>query len=185
MTNYYAGIGSRDTPPHTLKLMEHMASHLGEKGWVLRSGAAQGADTAFETGAIAVGAETEIYTPWPGFNNSKSDLNPDIYPFLDEEIKFAARFHPNWNACSPAAKRLHTRNVRQIIGMEKLHGDVVQPVKFVVCWTKNGQMIGGTSQALRIADELGIKIFNLGSTKNNDELESIVTNIDKYAGTFT
>jgi predicted Rossmann fold nucleotide-binding protein DprA/Smf involved in DNA uptake len=50
MNPKYAGIGSRSTPPETLPLIESIAARLAEKGWVLRSGGADGADSAFEKG---------------------------------------------------------------------------------------------------------------------------------------
>lgn len=44
---YYTGIGSRQTPKDILKLMEDIAFKLAQKGYILRSGAAGGADTAW------------------------------------------------------------------------------------------------------------------------------------------
>jgi predicted Rossmann fold nucleotide-binding protein DprA/Smf involved in DNA uptake len=43
----YAGIGSRETPKEVLKSMTNYAKELSATGWVLRSGGADGADTAF------------------------------------------------------------------------------------------------------------------------------------------
>ncbi len=48
---YYAGIGSRKTPEEILVIMTHIAVRMRNLGWVLRSGCALGADTAFENGA--------------------------------------------------------------------------------------------------------------------------------------
>ena len=62
---FYAGIGSRKTPPSILRIMEHWADTLARDGWVLRSGGAPGADSAFERGALA--GTTQIFLPWPGF----------------------------------------------------------------------------------------------------------------------
>ena len=47
----YAGIGSRKTPPHVLAAMTQIAEALAERGYILRSGGAGGADSAFEKGA--------------------------------------------------------------------------------------------------------------------------------------
>lgn len=44
---FYTGIGSRQTPPEILKMMTKIATQLESKGWVLRSGGAEGADEAF------------------------------------------------------------------------------------------------------------------------------------------
>ena len=53
MTKFYTGIGSRQTPKDILNLIEDVAFKLASKGYILRSGAAKGADTAFEDGAKA------------------------------------------------------------------------------------------------------------------------------------
>lgn len=50
------------------------------------------------------------------------------------------------------------RNTYQILEL-----DLQTPVEFVCCWTRNGEIDGGTGQALRIAIDMGIPIFNFGS----------------------
>jgi len=47
---YYAGIGSRSTPDNVLGIMEKLGIVLAKKGFILRSGGADGADKAFEKG---------------------------------------------------------------------------------------------------------------------------------------
>ena len=49
--NYYAGIGSRETPSEILKLFENVGKFLAKKNFILRSGHAPGADISFENGA--------------------------------------------------------------------------------------------------------------------------------------
>lgn len=68
---YYAGIGSRETPPYVQKLMTEIAAVLEQRNFVLRSGGANGADKAFENGVVNK-QEAEIYVPWPGFNGIKN-----------------------------------------------------------------------------------------------------------------
>ena len=48
----YAGIGSRQTPPAVLDAMARIAHALGNAGVALSTGGADGADKAFETGAL-------------------------------------------------------------------------------------------------------------------------------------
>lgn len=177
--DYYAGIGSRDTPDHILNIMHHIGAYLATQGWVLRSGAANGADASFEEGAIHGEGKMEIYLPWGGFNHHKSELHPGKYPFSDKEKQFSAKFHPAWNKCSPSARLMHQRNLRQIVGMEPIHGEMVQASKFVVCWTPGGQLKGGTAQALRIATALNIPIINLGSATTAQELKALVLKVDE------
>src|SRR6478735_1288827 len=102
---YYAGIGSRETPKYFQDIMLSIATYLESEGWGLRSGAAKGADAAFESG-IQETKNKEIYLPWAGYNNSGSSLNPKNYPFTQAEQDFTAQFHPAWDKCSPSARLL-------------------------------------------------------------------------------
>lgn len=153
--SFYAGIGSRKTPESILQIMTLMAKHLSDNNWTLRSGGADGADTAFENGANPL--RSEIYLPWNGFNGRTSSYcNPSV-----NAHSMASFFHPAWSKCSQAAKKLHARNCHQILGM-----DLNTPVDFVICWTPNGNRSGGTGQALRIAEFKEIPIYDLAVKEN-------------------
>jgi predicted Rossmann fold nucleotide-binding protein DprA/Smf involved in DNA uptake len=60
----YAGIGSRETPPDVQKLIFDIADKLAKKGYVLRSGGADGADLTFEAGCDNSNGLKEIFLPW-------------------------------------------------------------------------------------------------------------------------
>lgn len=145
----YTGIGSRSTPPEVLKQMYIFASILGRHGFMLRSGGAQGADSAFEDGCDHNKGMKEIFLPWKGFNNKESQFYSPALKAYD----IAKQFHPAWNKCSWGAMKLHARNSHQILGPE-----LDDPTDFIICWTKTR---GGTNQAIRIAMEYGIPIWNL------------------------
>ena len=169
-TLYYAGIGSRATPQHVLNDMTNISRNLEQSGFVLRSGGAAGADSAFEAG-IQMVENAEIYLPWCGFNKSLSGL----YPPTPDALKMAADYHPAWNRCTNAARAFHARNCHQILGR---HLD--DPVQFVLCWTPEGAVFGGTGQALRIAIAKDIPIFNMGGDdswelKFNNLVEAILS----------
>lgn len=165
-TYTYAGIGSRKTPDDVLKNMKILGTILGgsdtiPKSYTLRSGGAAGADTAFEIGCDASNGAKEIYLPWSGFNGKKSQYigaSPMAFNMTE-------RFHPNWHALSPAAKKLMARNVYQVLGH-----DLKTPADFIVCWTPNGTITGGTGQALRMAKFFKIPVFNLA----NETLEDVL-----------
>lgn len=159
----YTGIGSRETPSDVLVQMWRIGAVLGNRGWTLRSGHADGADLAFERGAQHTKGKMEIFLPWEGFNDAKHDgisyftWWPSINK-LQRAIMFAEKHHPNWAACNSGAKKLHTRNVAQVVGMNlNLASDLI------ICWTKDGKGGGGTGQALRMAKALkkSIPIFDL------------------------
>lgn len=170
----YAGIGSRETPDNICQWMTHVAGYLEVQGWTLRSGAADGADQAFENGVRDLRMK-EIYLPWKGFNGSRSNFHPDEFPFSIRETKIAWEHHPAWNRCSDGAKALHTRNVRQIRGLEGQEYS-----KFIVCWTDQGLLKGGTAQALRIAATYSIRVFNLGLATSDEELKAILMELDEF-----
>ena len=65
---YYTGVGSRKTPGAIFDLMGEIGRNLAIDGYVLRSGGASGADTAFEQGCDLHEGMKEIYLPWKGFS---------------------------------------------------------------------------------------------------------------------
>lgn len=158
-TLIYAGIGSRKTPPMICNRMSDIAWQLAASGWLLRSGHAEGADMAFETGCILALGKKEIFVPWFGFNGAPQDHPDYIRPKATQGLAdYAAQFHPAWDKCSDVAKLMHMRNVCQILGE---HGDA--PVDLVICWTSKGSGSGGTGQAIRIAEHHNIPVFDLAT----------------------
>lgn len=145
---YYAGIGSRRTPVEFLDMFVQASAYMSRLRYVLRSGGADGADLAFERGAGA----KEVYLPWVGFNGSSSGLLP-----LPEAFRVAEKYHPRWNYLNQGSKKLMARNVHQVLGR-----DLNTPSSFIVCWTPCGSGSGGTGQALRIARDYGIPVFDCG-----------------------
>lgn len=137
---FYAGIGSRETPGPILLEMQSIAMQLALRGFALRSGKAEGADAAFEKGCTVVGGRKVLRT--------HTDWAP--------AIAHAMHYHPAWDRCSDIAKALHARNSLVMMG-----DDLDLSVSFVVCWTPDGNVTGGTGQALRIAHAESIPVFNL------------------------
>jgi hypothetical protein len=130
-----------------------MAKRLATSGAVLRSGAAPGADRAFERGCDRGGGAKEIYLPWVGFEGREDGI------VIEDERAFeiAARIHPAWSGLTEGAKRLHARNVCQVLGR-----DLDSPSRFLVCWTDRGKLTGGTATAIQVALEHEVPVFNFG-----------------------
>ena len=169
---YYAGIGSRQTPREIIELFKRVARYLAGEGLVLRSGSAEGADTAFEIGCDSAGGKKEIYLPWKGFGDSTSKL----FTQSKEAIEIAKKYHPQWSILSQGAKKLQSRNVMQVLGQ-----DLKTPSRFIICWTKDGEGRGGTGQALRIAKDYDIPIFDCGNFNDINECRRELKKfIDKY-----
>lgn len=148
----YSGIGSRETPAEILTLMEDFAYAVASFS-IMRSGGADGADSAFEFGATLGGGIREIFLPWKGFNGCTDAILHEPTP---EAYEVAAQFHPRWKYLRMPAQKLHARNSHQIMGAS-LH----DPVNLVVCWTPGAKGGGGTGQALRIANHYEIEIWDL------------------------
>jgi hypothetical protein len=162
---YYTGIGSRETPKGILTIMTTLATKLEGKGYILRSGGADGADTAFEIGVTSPQMKN-IYLPWKGFNNNPSPLH-QIPP---QCFELAEAIHPAWGRCSHGVRKLHARNTQQILGTY-----LDTPSKFVVCWTPDGLPVGGTATAINLAIANDIEVINLGSPKGLARILQFIT----------
>lgn len=159
------GIGSRIAPLHVLNFIKSLP--LCEH--IVRSGGAVGCDSAFE----ATTNNLEVYIPWFSFNDKGSKLpnshidvsklNRDVY---HKAYEIAELIHPAFNQCSNAAKKLHTRNVFQILGRYLKEDDKSD---VVICWTPDGanskesctRNTGGTATAIILASEFNIPILNI------------------------
>ena len=170
----YAGVGSRRTPAAVLAAMRDIAETLGNLGWALSTGGADGADTAFQDGALRTDAAITVHAPWSGYNGFRpgreraSDIDV-VVPRPHERLRgvpyadLARRHHPFWGRCGRGARALFLRNVSILAGAR--NGDDLVPPAFVLAWTANGlgtgRDAGGTGHTLRLADALGIPAVNL------------------------
>jgi hypothetical protein len=175
---YYAGIGSRETPREVCLYMTSIAKKLASLGYTCNSGGADGADSAFERGAVV---NRQIYLPWDGFNKRTvanmiklhgegSYLVPPFNPDL------VHKYHPKPDALSDAGWKFMSRNSYQVLGK-----DLNTHVEFVLCWTKDGKLIGGTSFAIRIAKDYNIPVFNLGTQKSIIEFKEYFRNLEFFS----
>lgn len=152
----YAGVGARITPVNILKIMEFVAYYLALGGFTLRSGAAKGADSAFEKGADKARGTKRVYLPWARYNGHGSPFHSLPQMAFD----LASELHPYWKTIPDAVRRLHARNTLILLGEE--FSDRTR-VEFVLCWTPQGRDIGGTGQMIRLARRWGVSLFNLGN----------------------
>jgi hypothetical protein len=156
----YAGIGSRETPTDVLKVMTIFARYAYTSKRLLVTGGAKGADSAFMAG---------VTDP----NGMKVYRAEDA---TKGAIALASKYHPNWAACSEYVKKLHGRNMMILLGH-----DLSTPVNYVVCWTPNGAIVGGTGQALRAANEHNISVYNL---YNSSIMEIVTEQIKRWKNDF-
>ncbi len=164
MTDYYTGVGSRNTPKDVLCEIKEIATKLEIYGYHCRTGNAFGADKAFRDGTLDKTQFLSVYTP--------DDCN-------EKALKMGARFHPGWQYLSDFAKLLHARNGFQVLGP-----NLNDPSKLLVCWTPDGveqgaktsSKTGGTGQAIRIATAYKVPVFNL---KNKDAQKRMMAFIQR------
>lgn len=191
---YYAGIGSRRTPPQIIKQMHELADTLGKMGYTLRSGYADGADKAFHLGATSNGRPVQNWLPWKGFNGCEE---MGLYAET-KHFDLAKLLHPVWGKLPESVHKLHARNVGQVLGRGFEVADVQlailnphlihyptlsEPSEFVVCWTPDGadahdlctSKTGGTGTAIKLADYCQIPVFNLFNTEAYEELLNHLT----------
>lgn len=175
----YAGIGARKTPMPMRLLMTRIATRLDALGWTLWSGGAEGADEAFDHQVT----RAEIFLPWPGFSETGQRMSllpvgPNVIVHDRPTVRaarIAAQYHLGWGDLSRAVQRLMARNVHQILG-----ADCMSPCSMVVTWTPDGSTgittarTGGTGQALRIAHDRKIPIFNLQREDHREAWEEVI-----------
>jgi hypothetical protein len=160
----YAGVGSLRTPAPVLALMRDLGATLAQRGWILRTGGASGADQAFAAGARGERGRVEEFLPWPGFAG-RADARlarPSAAAYA-----LAARITPRGRGCHGAARALHARNSHQVLG-----ADLDEPVHVLLCWTPDvtldgrGPRSGGTGQAIRVARAAGVDVVNLARAEH-------------------
>lgn len=159
----YAGIGSRETPMPIQTIMTQFAT-AASKTHVLRSGGATGADDAFFRGAKA-GCDRynlkyedriELFLPWDGFGGFSNEKDNFVYLATLASHIIAEKYHPAYHKLTDAGKSLMARNSMQVLGRL-----LTDKTNFVVCYTSDGKASGGTGQAIRIAENRGIPVYNL------------------------
>lgn len=192
----YAGIGSRKLSKKNARKFITFAFVRALSGWKVRSGAADGADTAFEVGArlayrflSEINPEKypkgqynivqEIFIPWSNFNGRKDDLKAGYSSKISKaEIDLAIKYHPAGDTLKQSLKNLMARNVLQILGRE-INGER-SLVNEVICYTPDGAetktnyKTGGTGQAIRIANDFNIPVFNLVGEQGADHIDNVI-----------
>lgn len=156
---YYSGIGARATPLDWQKRIIRVAKYLDDKQYTLRSGNADGADRAFQSGSTNM----DIYSPWPGFNGGHPDTREVTREKVIEASKIILETHPNPNYLSPSVVTLHSRSCYILMGE-----DLRTPSDFVVYYRPLNVYKGGTTMAIKLADHFNIPSYNLA---DKEELE--------------
>lgn len=156
--------------------MQKLAQQLESDGWILRSGGAAGADTAFESG-VKVPDNKQIFLPSRYFNG-RTDRDPGMVnstqlPAWGNALEAVEEFHPAPDRLTDFARMLMGRNAMQVLGP-----DLNSPSSFILAFTPRGEVTGGTGQALRIAKKYEIPVLNLGNSATYVSLSRWIQNPD-------
>ena len=179
------GIGSRTISDSEERVIRQISRVLAKAGCTLRSGGADGADTAFEAGWRDVGSSAmEIFVPWSGFNGTTSDAPYIVLDkksdLFEEAHNEAQTVHPAWYRLSRGAQYLHTRNIFQVRGPElKVPSDVIIAMADPV---GRFGVKGGTSTAWTLGKRLQVPTFNL--RKREDALELVKFVNERLQGVY-
>lgn len=183
---YFAGVGHRirglsvhlneQEVQNLLSAMSDVSHSFVSRGYCLRSGHADGADMAFEIGALKVNEKVNPHRA-EIFNNShiKRALKTGKMSQAEHELLMgiAAYFHPtksNFFKLSESVCHLLMRNYFQVMGDDlDIEQTLPKPIDFALCYTNDGcethatrsRDTGGTGQFISYADFFGIPVFNM------------------------
>ncbi len=156
MIKYYTGIGSRQVPKAIYNKIMSIAGILSVKGWSLRSGGAKGCDTAFEIGSILVSKinNDEVYKRHDATPQSK-----ELLKLVIDSLNKEQQTNIIYENISSYVQNLLARSMLQVLGR-----NLDNPSEFVICYTPNGEKVGGTRYAIQLAEMKNIPIINIGSS---------------------
>ena len=159
---------------------------MAELGYTLRSGAAEGSDTAFQEGVCKVDPKlTQIWLPKPNFNKKKvqhkypkcnyHNINEDMIDYAGNRY-LSLCIIPYWDNLEEDIKRFHGRNYYQVFGVQSVvKGFPSDPDTRVCIYAapeKNGVVEGGTRSAVYLSRYLGVPTYNVLIPKQKEELLS-------------
>ena len=168
MVAYYTGVGSRDISQRSAVVLTYINKILASEGLVLRSGAANGADSICEIAyrkATTSSIDPYIYLPYNGFNGRRESVDSNIYvgsncDTWERAIALAKSVHPAKQYLTGFALLAHARNCYQVLGH-----DLETPSKILVCAApydnKDGYVTGGTKTAYKLAVLNDIPVINV------------------------
>jgi hypothetical protein len=151
--SYATCIGSRRTPIEICNIMSLIGERLQNK-YILRSGAAIGADQAFEKN---VKPENKCIYTVKNFDYSQENYDlcySELMSIWDKDLNFD--LYEKYNQI------LLLRDINQVLGSKNTS---LEKSKFLICYTPhenyNKRDVGGSRIAIRCALKHGIKVHNL------------------------
>ena len=179
---YFTLVGSRHISEKEYLTLFGLAKYFAQHGYILRSGKADGADTAGELGfREGTYLKPEIYIPWKNFKGGSVLLGDEIVlPMPKETLEYVKKIHPAFDRLSQGALKLHQRNIHQVLGLD-LHTPseiLIACADFKFDQYNIERVKGGTATAWNLAKEFNIPCINI----RNRSKEEILTEFRKVYG---
>lgn len=156
------------------KVGQFMAVH----GWILHTGAAQGADQSFAMGAFRAGGRVMLHLPWATYEREwitqmrkhfahciRTQVVDDCAQY-EKALDSVEAFHPRGAHLGRGPRMLHARNYTI------LSPEPNQFVRFVLAFPENGS--GGTMQGVRIADTLSVPVIRADQLTPEEAKSAVV-----------
>lgn len=159
-----ACIGSRETIPNIISVMERIGAYLVTNGYTISTGNAKGADQAFARGGNSINPKkVELHLPWSTYEQEAIvPGNIIINSCPPEYYELAKKYHPNWPALKRGGQAMMARNIGIVTGC-------VQVICYLNHLKPGG---GGTGQGVRFAKAEGIPVLDLSQKKDLDQVVS-------------
>lgn len=185
--------GGADGPDEYFELGTDLAMYVKSKGekeiflpwWKFRENPSHLFGTNIKPNVMKemIRVAAEYHPGWYNERFKKENVNGKI-KINKNEIDENYKIEETYQELKDTYKKMMSRNVCQIKG-ENLDN----PVKFVICWTADGVIdkehrtkdTGGTGQAIAIASDLGINVYNL---QREDHLLRIKEGIKEWEQKF-
>lgn len=171
----YAGIGPRKTPPHVLNQMAQIGKILADSGFILSTGAGEGADEAWEE--FVKPNQSRIFLAKPKKYRRYAivpTVTQEQWDFCNKHFKLH-RNNLDLSTQNEYIQMLFCRNLNILLGE-----DLQVPVDFVAYWYDKDYptgWAGGTGHTVSMAYELEIPCFNIWSQRDQQAMDDFVTQL--------
>ena len=159
---YYAFIGARDltdVPDEGLTLYCQVAHTCGKKGYLVKTGAAPGADQRAAETCLNAGGAVALYLPWNGYEatwvaqmkarHGERVWVADSQPMRHIQAVAAIAHHPAPEQLQPPVRKLMARNYLIVAETQGIFAIPRPPCQ------------GGTAHGIKCGEVLGIPTYNL------------------------
>jgi len=168
-------VGSRRIDEKNYLRLADIAFQLASRGAQIVTGTAAGADSAAVEGALRANQKPpEIWGP---FNGHDTRTKKPILTCTDLHLQIVAACHPRAFLLDGTPKRLHARNIGQVLGPS-----CQQRSHVLICFTPDGCQsdltrttdTGGTGTAISLAYWAGVPICNIAASCPESFLERML-----------